>query len=401
MTPGRSRRVTGRLLLLPAALRLGGMLGSAAFLAARSAAPSASPTPRASATPSATRSPNPTPSLSPTPSPTPTPAPTPEAYEDLSGIPTTKELAHRYPIAVMLDDHPDARPQAGLAYASIVYQAPVEGYIPRYMAVFQAGTPPAVGPVRSARRYFVRWASETRAVYVHHGGPLPLLRYLNSGQGNVINADGASTYRVGFRASPHNVYTTGERLRTWADKHGATQENLGYDPTKKGALQAFRDPVPLAKRGPDGGTIQLVYALERVDYRFSRKSSTWLRFVDGKPQHDTDDEAVRSRGTGSGPRIQPRTVIVMIVPIRRTGSINGPALGAMEADSIGSNTAWIFTEGRVLKGTWEKRNETARTRFLDPEGKRIVLPRGQIFIQVITGSGIGGRLSFDVEAAKP
>jgi hypothetical protein len=300
----------------------------------------------------------------------------------------------------MLDDHPDARPQAGLAYASVVYQAPVEGYIPRYMAIFQAGTPPSVGPIRSARLYFVRWASETRAVYVHAGGPLPLLSYLSSGRGNVIDAPGASTYRVGFRASPHNVYTTGERLRNWADKHGATEEDLGYDPTEKGALQPFRDPVPLAKRGPDGGTIQLVYELERVDYRFSRKNNTWVRTVDGKPQHDTDDQAVRSRGIGSGPRIQPRTVIVMIVPIGRSGNIHGPALGAMAAGSIGSNTAWIFIEGRVIKGTWQKKNETARTRFLGPNGKQIVLPRGQIFIQVITGSGIGGRLSFDVEAAK-
>jgi hypothetical protein len=388
------------LLLLPAALLLGVLLGSAALLAARSAAPSPSPTP--AATPSASPSPSPTttPTPSPTPVPTPTPTPTPEAYEDLSGIPTTKELAHRYPIAVMLDDHPDARPQAGLAYASVVYQAPVEGYIPRYMAVFQAGTPPSVGPIRSARLYFVRWASETRAVYVHHGGPPPLLSYLNAGRGNVIDAPGASTYRVGYRASPHNVYTTGERLRNWADKHGATQEDLAYEPTEKGVLQAFRDPAPLAKRGPDGGTIQLVYALERVDYRFDRKNNTWVRSVDGKPHHDTDDQAVRSRGAGSGPRIQPRTVIVMIVPIGRSGNINGPALGAMAAGSIGSNTAWIFSEGRVIKGTWQKKNETARTRFLGPNGKQIVLPRGQIFIQVITGSGIGGRLSFDVQAAK-
>jgi hypothetical protein len=387
-------------LLLPFVLLLGVTLGSAAFLAARSAAPSPSATPAAS--PSASPSPSPTATAtpSPTPVPTPTPLPTPEAYEDLSGIPTTRELAHRYPIAVMLDDHPDARPQAGLAYASVVYQAPVEAYIPRYMAVFQAGMPPAVGPIRSARLYFVRWASETRAVYVHAGGPPPLLSYLSSGRGNVVDAPGASTYRVGFRASPHNVYTTGERLRNWADKHGAAQDDLAYDPTEKGVLQPFRDPVSLAERGPDGGSIDLVYELERVAYRYSRKSNTWLRFVDGKPHHDTDDAAVGSRGTANGPRIQPRTVIVMIVPIGRSGKINGPSLGAMFAGSIGSNTAWIFSEGRVIKGTWEKKNETARTRFLGPNGKQIVLPRGQIFIQVITGSGIGGRLSYEVEEAR-
>jgi Protein of unknown function (DUF3048) N-terminal domain/Protein of unknown function (DUF3048) C-terminal domain len=400
---GRGRTGAQVLLVVVGLVAISLLGGATVLVLSANPSPSPSPSPSVTASPSPSPSPIPSPSPSPTPtpspSPTPSPTPRPEAYEDLSGIATTKALAHRYPLAVMIDDHPDARAQAGLASASVVWQAPVEGYIPRYMAMYQAGTAPNIGPVRSARFYFVKWASEVHAVYGHWGGPDPLLGYLNGGNGHVVNADGGGMSRVGWRAAPHNVYTTGEKLRKWAEARGATADALGYDGTQPGVLRPFRDAVPVEKRGPDGGTIRLSYELERVDYSYDRGSSTWLRSVDGRAQYDALDVPTRVRGSGTGPRIAPRTVVVMVVPIRRSGNIHGPALGAMLADSVGRNTAWMFIEGRVIKGQWEKKSETARTRFLGPDGKEVVLPRGQLFVQVITGHAPGGTLSFDVEEA--
>ena len=80
------------------------------------------------------------------------------------------ENATRVPIAVMIDDHPDARPQVGLSSADVVWHAPAEGGIPRYMAVFHSHIQTDIGPVRSARDYFVQWAAELGAVYAHSGG---------------------------------------------------------------------------------------------------------------------------------------------------------------------------------------------------------------------------------------
>ena len=106
--------------------------------------------------------------------------------------------------------------------------------------------------------------------------------------------------------------------------------------------------------------------------------------MDGHEEHDALATSNKGNGTiGVGPRIAPTTVVVMVVPIRRSSAIEGPALGRLEADSLGSNTAWIFADGRVTKGTWQKRTPTDRTRFLDAAGHEIVFPRGQIFIQVI------------------
>lgn len=90
----------------------------------------------------------------------------------------TPAVAKRHVVAVMIDDHPAARPQSGFNDASVVWQAPAEGGIPRYMMWFQDSVPPAVGPVRSARLYFVAWASEWDAVYAHVGGSPQAMKLL-------------------------------------------------------------------------------------------------------------------------------------------------------------------------------------------------------------------------------
>jgi hypothetical protein len=266
-----------------------------------------------------------------------------------------------------------------------VWQAPAEGGIPRYMAIFQSGKPPRIGPVRSARLYFVRWAAEWKAVYLHAGGPPPLKSYLAGKQTLVLDVNGKATRRLSFRAAPHNVYTDEDHIRPYAEraKH-ATSDGLAYDPAAPGRLQPFRDAAPEADRGPNGGTIRVTYTSEKVSYAYDRASNTWLRTVDGREQHDALATANAGNGKiGAGPRIAPTTVVVMVVPIRRSASIEGPALGRLEADSLGTNTAWVFADGRVTKGTWHKKTPTDRTRFLDAAGQEIAFPRGQIFVQVI------------------
>ncbi len=92
-----------------------------------------------------------------------------EAEAPLTGLKTEQKLAKRRPIAVAVNNHPKARPQSGLSKADVVIEALAEGRITRFLAIFQSEMPETVGPVRSAREYFVTLSGGFNSIFVHHG----------------------------------------------------------------------------------------------------------------------------------------------------------------------------------------------------------------------------------------
>ena len=123
----------------------------------------------------------------------------------------------------------------------IVWQAPAEGGIPRYMMIFQDRIPPSVGPVRSARQYYIAWAAEWKAVYAHVGGsPQAMQTLREKGRGQLVyNADefrwgGIYFHRTRDRFAPHNVYTSGKELgssRRVGAKNGPIKAAWRFAPT--------------------------------------------------------------------------------------------------------------------------------------------------------------------------
>jgi hypothetical protein len=332
-----------------------------------SAAPLVSPAPSTESSSSIV------PSSSPSTAPTPTPKASPVLVADpLTGRLVTPAVAARHPIAVMIDDLSPARPQSGFSAASIVWQAPAEGGIPRYMMVFQENIPTDVGPVRSSRYYYIAWAAELKAVYAHAGGsPQALATLRNQGNGQLVyNADefrwGNSFRRVTFRFAPHNLYTTGKQLRGIASSVGAKDGPIKWPWT-------FAPDAAMASR-PIGGRIQVTYGnVNAIRFDYDRKSNTYLRSVTGeKKQIDN----------ATGKRVQPKNVIVMVM---RFGALNDghPQKHRLEAQVIGSGPAWISTNGITVKGKWKKTSLTSATRFYDGAGKPVVLTVGQTFVQVM------------------
>jgi len=339
------------------------------------ASPTASPGPTASlGTPEPGVSSTPTPTPTPTPIPIPTPSPTPVLVPaPLTGLPVTESSAAQHVVAVMVDDQADARPQSGFTDAGIVWQAPAEGGIPRYMMLFQDADPSAVGPVRSSRYYFIAWASEWNAVYVHVGGSPQALSVLHSSQGRgglVYDADefrygGRYLWRISERRAPHNVYTDGEHLRALIKVVGA-KTVAGQAPHWQ-----FGPPVDRADR-PRGGTIVVPYLANRISYAYDRASNTYLRSVTGDA---TQTDA------GSGVRVAPTNVVILAV---RFGPLNdGSSKHRLEAQLTGSGTAWIATNGHTVKGTWRKKSTTAPVLLYGPDGKPVTLTMGQTFVQVV------------------
>jgi len=339
--------------------------------------------------PTATTAPEPSPSpvptivvVAPTPTPTPTPTtpapPTPEptppmVTSALTGLLVGPEAAIRHPIAVMVDDHAAARPQAGFNSAAIVWQAPAEGGVPRYMLVFQDQIPASVGPIRSSREYYIEWAAEWNAMYVHFGGsPQALATLLSKGGGQwVWNADGFRwspkyMWRITERYAPHNVYTDGEHLRALADRLGAADEPL--EPVWTFAPAAAPDERPL------GGSITVVYPYETINYKYDTATNRYVRYINKSktPQVDADDGSI----------VAPTNVVILRMYF---GPLNDghPNKFRLEASNVGKGEAWISTNGVTVKGTWRKASATAPTLLFGPDGEPFALTPGQTFIQVL------------------
>ena len=296
----------------------------------------------------------------------------------LTGRLVAPDVAARRPIAVMIDDLRAARPQSGFNAASVVWQAPAEGGIPRYMLIFQDQEPGSVGPVRSARYYYIAWAAEWRAVYAHVGGsPQAMATLASQGQGQLVyNADefrwgGIFFHRIKERASPHNAYTDGNLLRKMATRIGA------HDELQPAAWQ-FAPDAALETR-PYGGLIRVVYPANTITYRYDRATNTYPRTVTGEPAQ-TD--------AATGRRVAPSNVMVMLMSFAPLND-GHPNKHRLEAKVVGSGKAWISTDGRTTQGTWKKASLTAPTQFFDAAGNPVTLTVGQTFIQVMPlGSAI-------------
>ena len=337
----------------------------------------------ASALPSAT----PSPSVSTSPSPEPTdPGPTlaPDAdYAPLDGVLANPAVRQRLPVAIMVDDNVQARPQYGFNAASIVYQATADGGETRYMMMFQEQDAKRVEPVRSGRPYFVNWASEYRSAFAHYGGDYKTRLYLPTIDNkymydiDAMAGSGPAFHRDKTRKAPHNAVTSSTSVRKRAVKEGAPATmvaGLGVRP--------FADDLPAVQR-PAKGSIKIPYNRGATSYTYDKASNRYLRSVAGNAQVDASD----------GKRVTARNVVVLFMRLtidRKTE----PGHGRPVFDHVGSGKALVFRDGHVIKATWKKPSAHTLTRFYDEADKEIPLVRGRIFIQVVP---TGAKVTYDAK----
>ena len=341
--------------------------------------PTNSPVP--SAAPSAT----PLPSAVPSPSAEPTdPGPTlaPDAdYAPLDGVVGNPSVRLRLPVAIMVDDNVQARPQYGFNAASIVYQAPADGGETRYMMVFQEVDAKRVEPIRSGRPYFVNWASEYRSAFAHYGGDLKTRLYLPIIDDKYIydidalGGSGPAFHRDKARKAPHNAVASSMSVRQRAVKEGAPAmmlPGLGVRP--------FADDLAAAQRPPKG-SIRIPYNRGATSYTYDNARNLYLRSVAGKAQIDATD----------GKRVTARNVVVMWMRVS-VDPESEPHHNRPLLDHIGSGKALVFRDGHMITATWKKPSAFALTRFYDAAGAEIPLVRGRIFIQVVP---MGAKVTYD------
>ncbi|MFJ7737497.1 DUF3048 domain-containing protein [Lysinibacillus sp. NPDC097287] len=173
----------------------------------------------------------------------------------LTGEVVEEEITQR-PIIVTVNNHPQARPQSGIAEADIIYEMLAEGNVTRFLAVYQSALPEKVGPVRSARNYFVDIAKAYDAFYVAHGySPEAKSMLSNNVVDNIngMNYDGTLFKRSTDRVAPHNSYISSENILKGAEKVGAS---MNYS---EKVVQAFYEPDEHGKIGIETSQVDVYY----------------------------------------------------------------------------------------------------------------------------------------------
>ncbi|MCM3444523.1 DUF3048 domain-containing protein [Metabacillus halosaccharovorans] len=133
----------------------------------------------------------------------------------LTGLETDEQNITQRPVSVMINNHPAARPQSGLTKADIVYEVLAEGNITRFLAVFQSDIPDIIGPVRSARPYYIDLSKGYDSLYIAHGYSPDALVKLTNGEVDSLNGmeyDGTLFWRADHRKAPHNSYISKENI---------------------------------------------------------------------------------------------------------------------------------------------------------------------------------------------
>lgn len=298
-----------------------------------------------------------------------TPKPTTVA-SPLTGVQVKPELAQLPVTGVMIENSPDARPQSGLKDAGIVYEAIAEGGITRFLALFQEAQPDYVGPVRSARPYYLEWLQGYDAAIAHVGGsPEALALIKSAGIKDLDQFYNSGAYRrVSTRYAPHNVYTSLADLINLSKSKGFT----------KSTFNGFARKPAAPSTTPTAKTIDLTLSgfLYNAHYDYDSASNTYKRSEGGKPHMDER----------SGAQLSPNVVVAMVVPY----GIKSDGLHSDYA-TTGSGKAFIFQDGVVTEGTWEKRSSKDPIRLGDANGAPLGLNPGQTWI---TAVGVAGSVAY-------
>ncbi|MHB0976686.1 MAG: DUF3048 domain-containing protein [Candidatus Aquicultorales bacterium] len=292
------------------------------------------------------------------------PEPAPQYFDALSGLSTTAELAARRPIAVMVENlYPDARPQTGLDKASVVFETLAEGGITRFMALYHTGDAEVLGPIRSAREYYVNMVKGFDAVYIHVGASDGGYRAIQDLGVNDIDQIYWSPgfWRTSDRDAPHNLYGSTVNLREQAAVKGyaVNSQAPGFD---------FKDDVDKAQR-PDGQafSVDFSYPEYRVKYVYQKDSNSYLRYMGGQPHVD----AV------SGSQLLVKNVAVMYTSI---DALND-GYNRIGVGTTGSGSAVVMQDGKAVEATWKRPGSNDMIRFYDASGAEIKLNRGQTWIE--------------------
>ena len=269
------------------------------------------------------------------------------------------------PIAVMIDnDDYRARPQLGLESAYMVYEIVVEGGATRFMALFNNAHMEKVGPVRSARHYFLDYALEHDARYVHAGWSDKAAAEIKSRGVDNINGITESIFwrDKTYDNTWHNLYTGLDKAEELADKKGyrntTTKKPFEY-------LKNFETP-----NGTDALYLSVPYAnFYEVEFKYNADTQLYERYVNGKAHMSQTGEALTAKNI----------IVYSLINVPLNDGIYAPR---QDVKNVGSGEGYYLSQGKAVKLTWSKPDRSSVTEYTLENGEKLKLNPGNTYVQI-------------------
>ena len=273
------------------------------------------------------------------------------------------------PIAVMIDNHKGAWPQAGLNKTYLVYEIIVEGGETRLMALFKGQTVDVVGPVRSSRHYFLDYVMENDALYAHYGWSPKAESDISTYGINNINGIyyGKPTFwRISKKKAPHNAMTSTKTILEASKKKGyrTTSDNSSV-------LNYAQEELKLAD-GIEATEIKIPHSyLHSVTYKYNNKAKRYTRYSRGVLQKDyTTGEEVTTKN-------------IIIIFANNSVLQDGTNKDRQNLHNIGTFDGYYITNGKAIKIKCTKTDRRTKTIYRDAKtGKEIEVNDGNTWINI-------------------
>lgn len=306
---------------------------------------------------------------------------------------------HR-PLAVMIENHPESRPQSGLNSADIVFEALAEGGVTRFMGMFYCDAQAydiTLAPIRSARTYFIDWASGFNwPLYVHVGGanlPGPADALGQIGQYGWALENDLNQFSIGYPtfvrnfnrldgkeiATEHTMETSTKRLWDVGEARGWT--NISPE-RKSGRITIGGDdwlegytPWKFADSEERGDVASIAYSFwsgygdYSVEWNYDAQQNSYLRKMAGVPHVDLNTDK----------QISAENVVILFTTEK--GPID--ELKHMLYTTTGKGKALVFNNGEVVSANWAKKERESQLTFTDTKGAEIEFSRGKVWISVL------------------
>ena len=274
------------------------------------------------------------------------------------------------PYAIMIKNVEGARKlQSGLQDAYMVYELMVEGGITRYLALFLDQTTERIGSIRSARHYYLDYALENDAIYVHHGySPQAREDWSKLGVDRIEVNESTTGWRD-KSASKTYEFT----LFTNIEKLGKGIRSKRTERNKDLLLNYSVDNIDISQMegAIPANKVDIKYSSNTTtNYEYDTDNNIYLRSVNNKSQNDYV----------TGKQLTVKNIIVYKV---KYSNIQGDNKGRQTIDNVGNGTGYYISNGYAVPITWKKDSRSSATIYKYNNGKEIQVNDGNTFIQIM------------------